>query len=256
MNEIGRQHVFSRRSTEVEPDGSGIVLSGCTVLRQGREVLHIPELMLGDHRIGVVGRNGSGKSTLARLICGLISPDQGEVHVGGVDMIHDRKSAIRAAGILFQNPDHQIIFPTVEEELAFGLAQLGVTKEDAQSEAHKMLEKFSKSHWSDRSIHTLSQGQRHLVCLMAVLVMDPRLIVLDEPFAGLDIPTTRAMTRYLKGLGQQILHITHDPEMLASYDRVLWLEQGRIEADGPPAEVIPVFRAAMEADDDRSDLAD
>lgn len=238
------------------PDETGVHLQGCSVDKLGKTILSLPDLTLTESRIGVVGRNGSGKSTLARLICGLVDPDHGTVHVGGIDMIRDRKSAIGAAGILFQNPDHQIIFPTVEEELAFGLTQLGESRNEARKGAIQMLEKFGKSQWSDRSIQTLSQGQRHLVCLMAVLMMDPRLILLDEPFAGLDIPTTRAMSRYLDALDQQVLHITHDPAMLEVYDRVLWLEQGRLQADGPPAEVIPAFIAAMEGDDDRSDLSD
>ncbi|MFV2052159.1 energy-coupling factor ABC transporter ATP-binding protein [Aliiroseovarius sp. YM-037] len=226
------------------------------VVRESRDILSISHLKLAEHRIGVVGRNGSGKSTFARVLCGLIAPDSGTVHVGGTDMIRDRKRAITEIGILFQNPDHQIIFPTVAEEIGFGLAQLGHRKADARTGAQSVLERFGKRHWEDRAIHTLSQGQRHLVCLMAVLVMSPKMIVLDEPFAGLDIPTTAALNRYLAGLDQQIVHITHDPDTLADYDRVLWLEGGLIQMDGPAETVLPAFTQRMEAIDDLSDLTD
>ncbi len=238
------------------PDDSGIVLQGINVIRQERTILSIPAVTLTERRIGVVGRNGSGKSTLARLVCGLIAPTAGVVRVGGIDVVEDRRSAIRATGILFQNPDHQIIFPTVEEELAFGVSQLGSARAEAREAAHGVLRRFDRAHWAERSIHTLSQGQRHLVCLMAVLVMQPRVIVLDEPFAGLDIPTSRALSRYLGGLDQQIVHITHEPSALAGHDRVLWLERGEIRSDDLPDKVLPEFRAAMEDSDDRSDLTD
>jgi len=141
-------------------------------------------------RIGIVGRNGSGKSTLARLLCGLIEPSSGSVRVAGIDVANDRHQAIRTVGMLFQNPDHQIIFPTVEEELSFGLEQLGTARSQAHQLAHKALREFGCESWATQSVSVLSQGQRHLVCLIAVLLMKPGLIVLDEPYAGLDIPTT------------------------------------------------------------------
>ncbi len=235
---------------------NGVVLDAATVARQGRRILGPLTLALTEPRIGVVGRNGSGKSTLARLMCGLIAPDSGTAQVYGTDIARDRKAAIRAVGLLFQNPDHQIIFPTVGEEVAFGLTQLGASKAAAREGAHAALARFGKRHWAERSVHTLSQGQRHLVCLMAVLAMAPRLIVLDEPFAGLDIPTTRALNRYLDGLEQQIILITHDPPMLGGVNRVIWLERGDVAGDGPPGHVLPAFHAGMETDDDCPDLAD
>ncbi|PWE33773.1 cobalt ABC transporter [Maritimibacter sp. 55A14] len=240
----------------ISETGAGARLTGVSCRLGARQAIDGLTLDLTERRIGVVGRNGSGKSTLARLVCGLIAPDAGTVRVGGVDVASDRAAAIRQVGILFQNPDHQIIFPTVEEELAFGLGQLGQGRDAARQGAHAMLKRFGRAHWAYRAVHTLSQGQRHLVCLMAVLAMEPRLIVLDEPFAGLDIPTTRALGRYLDGLDQQLLHISHDPAALTRYDRVLWLEAGRLAMDGPAGTVLAAFTEAMEARDDRTDLAD
>ena len=223
--------------------------------RGTREVLRGLSLDLTERRIGVVGRNGSGKSTLARLIAGLTEPEQGRVTVAGVDVVKDRKAAIRTVGILFQNPDHQIIFPTVEEELAFGLRQTGQAKAAARDGARAMLARFGREGWAERPVTALSQGQRHLVCLMAVLAMAPRVIVLDEPFAGLDIPTTRALQRHLDDLDAQVIHVSHDLAALERYDRVIWLEGGAVAGDGPAGETLAAYATAMEeAGDAGADL--
>ncbi|MGB4910459.1 MAG: ATP-binding cassette domain-containing protein, partial [Tabrizicola sp.] len=110
---------------------SGIEISAASVKLGGRLVLDGLTLRLTESRIGVLGRNGSGKTTLLRLIAGLIAPDAGTVRVEGADPFRDRKATLAALGILFQNPDHQILFPTVEEELAFGLAQQGISQPEA-----------------------------------------------------------------------------------------------------------------------------
>lgn len=200
-----------------------------------------------DHqRIGIVGRNGSGKSTLARLLCGLVAPTSGTLRVADIDVANDRHSAIRTVGMLFQNPDHQIIFPTVEEELIFGLRQLGQSQVDAQLASMAMLEKFECAEWASRSVSTLSQGQRHLVCLMAVLLMKPRVVVLDEPYAGLDIPTTMQLKKHLQAIDAAIVHISHDPDMLQGYDHVLWMDNGKIEAEGVPETTLQAFSERMQ----------
>ncbi|SNY92654.1 biotin transport system ATP-binding protein [Cohaesibacter sp. ES.047] len=204
--------------------------------------LHLPE-----RRVGLIGRNGSGKSTLSRLICGLVKPDSGSIKVDGIDVYDDRAAAIRTIGLIFQNPDHQIIFPTVEEEVAFGLESLLGNKKEARQKARAFLERFGRADWAERGTYTLSQGQRHLVCLMAVLAMEPRVILLDEPFAGLDLPTTRHLFRWLDGLEQQLLLVTHDIDHLSRFDRIIWLEQGRVMADGAPDTVLPAYLEAMES---------
>jgi biotin transport system ATP-binding protein len=200
---------------------------------------------LSEQRIGILGRNGSGKTTLLRMIAGLIAPDVGSVRVDGVDPFADRKAALSGLGILFQNPDHQILFPTVEEELAFGLVQQGQSQASALAQAHQTLADEGRSPWAKVPVSTLSQGQRHYLCLLAVLMMRPRTILLDEPLAGLDLPTQARLARRFAALPQRLVTITHDPASLASADRVLWLEAGRIVADGPPATVLPAFTAEM-----------
>ena len=224
---------------------SGLVLRNATVRLGGRLVLDALSFHLTESRIGILGRNGSGKTTLLRLLAGLIAPDDGTVRVDGVDPFKDRKATLSALGILFQNPDHQILFPTIEEELAFGLAQQGIPQPEALKRASHLLSAEGRLAWAKAPVSTLSQGQRHYLCLLSVLLMQPRTILLDEPLAGLDLPTQARLARRFASLPQRLITITHDPAVLAEADRVLWLDSGRIAADGPPAQVIPAFTAEM-----------
>jgi biotin transport system ATP-binding protein len=227
-------------------DRQGIILAGASVRLGGQLVLDRLSLALTEARIGILGRNGSGKTTLLRLIAGLIPADAGTVRVDGADPFKDRKAALRTLGILFQNPDHQILFPTVEEELAFGLVQQGMSRPTALAQVHAALAAEGLASWAPVAVSTLSQGQRQLLCLMAILLMAPDTILLDEPLSGLDLPTQARLTRRLAGLKQRLVTITHDPSALAGADRVIWLDRGRIAADGRPEEVIPDFIAAMD----------
>ena len=209
----------------------------------GKPILTNLTLTLTEPRIGIIGRNGSGKTTLLRLLAGLITPTSGTVRLGTLDPARDRKTMLTHLGILFQNPDHQILFPTVSEELAFGLTQQN--HPNPTQAVQTLLQSEGRAHWATAATHTLSQGQRHYLCLLAVLAMNPAILLLDEPFAGLDLPTQSRLKRRLKTLPQQVITITHDPEAVAHADRILWLDQGGIRADGPPATVLPAFTAEM-----------
>lgn len=224
----------------------------------GRDILRGVTLATDARRVAVLGRNGSGKTTLARVIAGLQRTDTGCVRVAGIDVARDRRGALGAVGILFQNPDHQIIFPTVEEELGFGLTQMGLARTDVAERVRAILARFGKQAWREAAIHQLSQGQRQLVCLMAILAMEPKVIVLDEPFAGLDIPTAMHLARVLDAEEVALIHITHDPRMIAGYDHALWIESGAVQMQGSAAQVAAAFETAMAelgARDDLTDLA-
>ena len=227
-----------RQAMSVDLRDIGVTLAGRLVLRE-------ISACLTEARVGIVGRNGSGKTTLARVIAGLIAPDAGTARIGGIDMAQDRRAALTTIGIIFQNPDHQIIFPTVIEEIAFGLTQQGLPQRQAEAAAQAMLGRFGKAHWANAATHSLSQGQKQLLCLMSVLAMQPRVIVMDEPFSGLDIPTRLQLMRYLDGIAAQVVMVTHDPAQVRGFDRILWLEEGHLVADGPPATVLPAFEGRM-----------
>ena len=203
-------------------------------------------LNVSEQRIGIVGVNGSGKSTLARLISGLIAPISGSIRINDIDIYKDRKAALKTVGIIFQNPDHQIIFPTCVEEISFGLMQQGMTRIEAEERSNEILLKFNRLKWSDQLAHNLSQGQRHFLCLIAVLAMNPDVIILDEPYAGLDLPTSLQLRHELNKLSQQIVMITHNKDILVNFDRILWIDNGKIIKDGSYENVMPDFEEEMQ----------
>ncbi|MGA0597711.1 energy-coupling factor ABC transporter ATP-binding protein [Enterovirga sp. CN4-39] len=212
----------------------------------GRATIDGISLDLSERRIGLIGRNGSGKSTLLRLLAGLIAPDRGEVRLWGFNPARDRRRAVAALGVLFQNPDHQIIFPTVIEELVFGLRSIGMTARDAATRAMEVLAEAGHADWRDRPCHQLSQGERHLLCLLAVTAMEPRAILLDEPFTGVDRPTSRWLRNWLERLDPLTVLATHEMALLRGVERVIWIDRGRVLEDGPPATVIARYEAEMD----------
>ncbi|WED23867.1 energy-coupling factor ABC transporter ATP-binding protein [Vibrio sp. JC009] len=235
--------------------GSSIRLHEVCLDIEGKQVLNKLSLDTQVRRLGVIGRNGSGKSTLSRVLSGLVEIHSGQIEVAGINPFSDRKSALKEIGLLFQNPDHQIIFPTVLEEVVFGLRQLGQKKRVAEQNALETLATFGKTHWQNVHTSALSQGQKHLVCLMAVVAMQPNLIILDEPFAGLDIPTKRQLQRYLDRFPGSLIHISHDPQDLNNYEQLLWLEGGQVAALGTPDEVLPEYLNEMHRIGDSDDIS-
>jgi biotin transport system ATP-binding protein len=236
-----------------------ITLDKVCLTLAGKPVITDVTATITEARIGIIGQNGSGKTTLLRLIAGLVPPTSGKISVAGLDPAGDRRGLVQAVGILFQNPDHQILFPTVAEEVAFGLRQMGQSDADARQAALQTLREHGRSHWAGAATHTLSQGQQHYLCLMAVLAMGPATILLDEPFAGLDLPSQMQLRRSLAALPQQLVTISHDPAQVQDCDRVLWLHDGKLHRDGAPHDVLPAFIAAMDrvgAADADTDLTD
>ena len=222
-----------------------IEVTGLGYAVAGKSILAGIDLTLSEARIGIVGRNGSGKTSLLRIIAGLVVPTAGSVRVSGRDPARDRRFMLGELGILFQNPDHQILFPTVGEELAFGLTQLGQSAAAARASVRAILAAEGRSHWEGAATHSLSQGQRQYLCLLALLAMAPATLLLDEPFAALDLPSQARLQRRLAGLEQRIITISHDPAAVAACDRVIWLEGGRVRQDGRPEAVLPLFTAEM-----------
>ena len=199
---------------EISPDKpTEIEISSASVLYGKERVLENISLSIREKRVGFIGRNGSGKTTLLRILAGLQELKNGKVLIDGTEVAKERKAAIKKVVIIFQNPDHQIIFPTVGEELRFGLTQLGLKRNDADLKVIACLKKYDKIDWFERSISTLSQGQKHLVCLLSVLLMKPRVLLLDEPFTGIDVKTEDQIINLLNEFrkeGKVMLISTHN----------------------------------------------
>ena len=238
---------------EISPDKpTEIEIYSASVLYGKERILENLSLSIKEQRVGFIGRNGSGKTTLLRILAGLQELNNGKVLIDGIEVAKKRKEAIKKVGIIFQNPDHQIIFPTVGEELRFGLTQLGLSKNEADLKVIACLKQYDKVDWFERSISTLSQGQKHLVCLLSVLLMKPRVLLLDEPFTGIDIPTQLKLEHYLSSLKQTIIHVSHVPETFENYQRLIWMDEGIIQADGTPKTVIKKYRTAMKNYDEKT----
>jgi biotin transport system ATP-binding protein len=218
-----------------------IRLEAVTLVRGDQRVFEGLTLSLQEARIGLIGDNGAGKSSLFRLICGLDQPEQGRVVVHGCDTQTDRRQLSEHVGLMFQNPDDQIIFPTVAEELAFSLTARGETRQAARQRARDFLAQRGLEAWAGRAIGELSQGQRQQVCLLALQISQPATLLLDEPFASLDLLSQARLAAQLEVTGQQIIVSTHLLEHVYDFERVLWLEQGRVRADGPGREVCEAY---------------
>lgn len=228
------------------PTLPSILLENVTLRRGGRVVLDAVSLDLPERRVGLIGTNGSGKSSLVRLLNGLLSADAGRVVVHGLDAREQAGELPGKVGFIFQNPDHQIIFPTVAEEVAFSLEQAGRPRRQAREEAVPALARFGRAHWAERPVHALSEGEKQYLCIIAVLVMQPEVIVFDEPFSNLDLPTRRRLEALIATLPQQVVMIAHELDAFAGYDRVVWLHEGRVRGDGAPDEVVGAYRAFAE----------
>ncbi|CAG0911053.1 unnamed protein product, partial [Cyprideis torosa] len=206
---------------------ASLIVGYVSVERDGRRILGPLSLQLDQSRIAVIGGNGSGKSTFARLLNGLLLPSEGRVRVEGLDTATDGAAIRRRVGFVFQNPEHQIVHPTVREDLAFGLRNLGVGRDEADQRISQALDDYDLSHLKDRATRHLSGGERQLVALLGVLVMQPEIIVLDEPATLLDLANRKRLSAVLLTLPQPLVLVTHDLESIAGFERVLRFDGGR-----------------------------
>jgi biotin transport system ATP-binding protein len=210
-----------------------------------RVVLRGIDVTLGEKRIAVVGGNGSGKSTFARLLNGLQIPTTGDVLVDGLNTRTDGKAIRRRVGFVFQNPDNQIVFPVVEEDLAFGMKNLGFSKEVIARRVDEALARYDLTHLREHPAHLLSGGQKQLLAISGVLVMEPAYIVFDEPTTLLDLRNKRRIAQAIEALDQTAIVVSHDLEFLSGFERVLVFEDGRIAIDDRPSVALPRYVRMM-----------
>ncbi|NMB98005.1 MAG: energy-coupling factor transporter ATPase [Clostridiaceae bacterium] len=191
----------------------------------------------------ILGRNGSGKSTLAKLINALILPTEGSVLVNGMDTKDSRYTweIRRTVGMVFQNPDNQIIGTTVEEDVAFGPENLGVPPAEIVKRVKSSLKVVGLTEFCESAPHLLSGGQKQRVAIAGVLAMRPKCIVLDEATSMLDPIGRKEVMNILQKLNKEekitIIHITHNMDEAFAAERVVVINNGIIEADGTPKEI-------------------
>ena len=210
-----------------------------------RPVLTGVSVTLTERRVGVIGANGSGKSTFARLLNGLVLPSAGTVTVDGLDTRTQGREVRRRVGFVFQDPDAQIVHPTVEEDLAFGPHNQGLPADEIARRVDEVLVRYGLAGHRDHPAHLLSGGQKQLLAIAGVLVMHPQRIVFDEPTTLLDLANTRQVSRVVDELEQDVVVVTHHLDQLDGFDRVLVFEDGRVVADGSPGETVPWYVARM-----------
>jgi biotin transport system ATP-binding protein len=209
-----------------------------------REVLTDLSVTLTEPRIGVVGANGSGKSTFARLLNGLVVPTRGTVSVDGLDTRTHAKDVRRRVGFCFTDPDAQIVMPTVQEDVGFGLRRR-MSKSQVAERVAAVLETYGLAGHADHPTHLLSGGQKQLLALVSVLVTEPQVLVMDEPTTLLDLRNAQLVSAVVAGLAQQVLLVTHHLDLLAGFDRVLVFDEGRLVCDDLPGVAVDHYRKLM-----------
>ena len=191
----------------------------------------------------IIGHNGSGKSTLSKLLCGLLVPTSGKVTVSGLDTSDEENdySIRRKCGMVFQNPDNQIVASVVEEDVAFAPENLGIPSEEIRKRVDSVLAAVGMEEYAKHSTYKLSGGQKQRVAIAGILAMEPECIIFDEATAMLDPTGQRdileAMRKLNREKGITVITITHNMHEAVEADRVCVMDHGRIIADGTPVEV-------------------
>ncbi len=202
----------------------------------------------GEH-VALLGANGSGKSTLLRLLNGLCFPDRGQIFFYGAPLtevsLQDDETAYafrRRVGFVFQNPDIQLFSPTVFDEIAFGPLQLGWSKNEIRERVAATLDELSIAHLKERPPHRLSGGEKKRVALASVLILDPEVLLLDEPTAGLDPQSASQLIDFLvrsREVGRTVIAATHDLDIVEDIaDRCVILQSGRVAASDAPEAIL------------------
>ncbi|WP_342620978.1 ABC transporter ATP-binding protein [Rhodoferax sp. GW822-FHT02A01] len=232
-------------SNAAAPGLPRLQITNVSLTRGNTPVFSGLNLQLDTERIGLIGDNGSGKSSLFRMLCGLDVPQSGSVQVRGLQASQVSSKRPGLVGMMFQNPDEQIIFPTVEEELALGLSPRGVARRDAIAQARVFLQSRGLESWASRTIGSLSQGQRQHVCWLSLMIASPELLLLDEPFASLDLPGQALLEADIARTPQQVIVSTHLLDHVRGFERVIWLDKGQVRDDGPGQQVCAAYEAGV-----------
>ncbi|MFZ5966762.1 MAG: energy-coupling factor transporter ATPase [Bacillota bacterium] len=193
--------------------------------------------------LAVIGHNGSGKSTMAKHMNALLLPSGGKVYVMGMDTLKEENlwPVRQTAGMVFQNPDNQIVATIVEEDVAFGPENLGIEPREIRKRVDEALESVGMNDYRKRGPHLLSGGQKQRIAIAGVIAMKPKCIILDEPTAMLDPSGRKEVMETIQRLNREenitIVHITHFMDEAVNADRVIVMEDGKVVLEGKPREV-------------------
>ena len=224
-----------------------IEFRGAAVAYDGEQILAPLTVSLSEQRIGIIGSNGSGKSTTVRLINGLIEPTSGQVLYDGLTPDKRGKDIRKRVGFVFSDAESQIVMPRVSDDVAFSLRRFKLPREEVKRRVAEALERFELTDRAENSPHTLSGGEKQMLALASVLVIEPDTIIADEPTTLLDLRNRRRIVRELMSLDQQLIVVTHDLEMLRGFDRVLVIDDGALAYDGTPDDAIAFYTDLMDA---------
>lgn len=212
-------------------------LEGVTVDFDGYTALAEVSFETQAKSIAVIGENGSGKSTFARLLNGLVQPTAGVVTVDG------QKPTTKNASLIFSNPDLQIVMPTVFEDVAYTLSDQKLTKDEVRERVNLALTQVDILELAYDNCYSLSSGQKQLLAIASAVVRSPKLVIADEPTTLLDLPNTKLITKVLHEMPvEQLVLVTHDLELAATCEEVVWIAEGRIKQVGSPSDVIETYR--------------
>jgi len=191
-------------------------------------------------KVALVGPNGAGKSTLLLHLNGILSHQTGELRICGLDVNAKNLGRVRAlVGLVFQSPDDQLFSPTVFDDVAFGPIYQGLKPAQVEERVHAALEQVHMEEYARRVSHHLSVGEKKRIALATVLAMQPEVLALDEPSAGLDPRARRTLIHLLSEMPQTMLVATHDLPMVRElFTRTVVMDQGRVVADGPTAQIL------------------
>lgn len=217
-----------------------------SVTFDAHHVLDPLNLSITEQRVGIIGSNGSGKSTLIRLINGLGSPTTGSVLVDDLNVSTHGREVRRKVGFVFSDAENQIVMPTVQEDIAFSLRRLKLPKEEKRRRVAHAMEYYGLDKHADHSPHMLSGGQKQMLALAAVTVIEPEVIIADEPTTLLDMRNRNKIRKVFARLPQQLIVVTHDLDFIDDFDRVICINEHKIVADGDPKETIAFYRELME----------
>ena len=201
--------------------------------------------------LAIIGHNGSGKSTLAKMMNGLLEPNEGSIYIDGQLLTEETVyEARRKVGMVFQNPDNQFVGTTVEDDIAFGLENIGMPREEMIQKINSSLEMVRMTPFKDKEPARLSGGQKQRVAIAGMIALAPKVVILDEATSMLDpqgrFEVISTIQKLHKEKGITVISITHDLEEAASADRVLLMEGGKVNRIGTPSDIFEMGTALVE----------